>query len=214
MNDVDTILKLLENPTRRRILRRLTVETHYPLQLAKELKVSPQAIMKQLDILEKHGLVKCERSTSTMGPSRKCYYTVKRISLRLDMAPHLFETRIREGFPEVGEGRMGDDGPGEDEDFGLVDLYGRLREINEAISMTDKRLSDLIRDKEEELDKALQIIKNTFDEYEEREIMHYILTHQNYSLGKLSESLGLREEYIRGVLKRLSNMGLIPKEMD
>ena len=80
--------------------------------------------------------------------------------------------------------------------------------------MTDKRLSDLIRDKEEELDKALQIIKNTFDEYEEREIMHYILTHQNYSLGKLSESLGLREEYIRGVLKRLSNMGLIPKEMD
>lgn len=210
MSDVDTVLKLLENPTRRRILRRLTLETHYPLQLAKELKISPQAIMKQLDILEKHGLVRCERSTSTMGPSRKCYYTARRISIRLDLAPHLFEARVREASPEV----VGEDTGDTHSDLGnLSDLYGRLKEINHEISLVDRQLGNLIRNKEEELDKALQIIQDMFDEYEEREIMHYILTHREFTLGELSESLGLREEYIRGVLRRLSEMGLIPKKV-
>jgi predicted transcriptional regulator len=208
VEDVDTLLKLLENPTRRRILRRLTLETHYPLQLAKELKVSPQAIMKQLDILEKHGLVRCERSTSTMGPTRKCYYAARRISLRLDVAPHLFEARIREGIPE----KRVKEKPMKEEPIELSDLYGRLKEINEAISTTEMHLGDLIREKEGELDRALKIIQNMFEEYEEREIMQYILTHRNFSLSELSRNLGLREEYIRGVLKRLQEMGLIPKE--
>ena len=162
MSDVDTVLKLLENPTRRRILRRLTLETHYPLQLAKELKISPQAIMKQLDILEKHGLVRCERSTSTMGPSRKCYYTARRISIRLDLAPHLFEARVREASPQVEVEEPGDI---QSDVGGLADLYGRLQEINQEISLMDRRLGNLIRSKEEELDKALQIIQNMFDEY-------------------------------------------------
>ena len=43
--------------------------------------------------------------------------------------------------------------------------------------------------------------------------MHYILTHREVTLGELSESLGLREEYIRGVLRRLSEMGLIPEKV-
>jgi predicted transcriptional regulator len=164
--------------------------------------------MKQLDILEKHGLVRCERSTSTMGPTRKCYYAAKRISLRLDMAPHLFEARIREGSPE----RHTKGKPREEEPIELGDLYGRLKEINEAISATEMHLGDLIREKEGELNRALKIIQSMFDEYEEREIMHYILTHRDFTLAELSRNLGLREEYIRGVLKRLQEMQLIPKE--
>lgn len=210
MYDVDTVLKLLENPTRRRILRRLTLETHYPLQLAKELKVSPQAIMKQLDILEKHGLVRCERSSSTRGPSRKCYYTARRISVRLELAPHLFEARVREGSPEAGGEDSREIRPDVED---LVDLYSNLQEINQEISLVDRRMGNLIRNKEDELVKAIQIIQNMFDKYEEREIMQYILTHQEFTLGELSESLGLREEYIRGVLRRLSEMGLIPEKV-
>ena len=43
MNDMDTILAIVENPTRRRILQAVVREPHYPLQLSKELGISQQA---------------------------------------------------------------------------------------------------------------------------------------------------------------------------
>ncbi len=211
MSEFDTMLRVLENPTRRRILRRLTVETHYPLQLAKELKVSPQAVMKHLEILERHGLVRCQRSESSMGPSRKCYFAVKRVSLRLDMAPNLFETRVRElareDLKRDASSSGADDDPKE-----LLSLQEKLREIDREISVADRQFLELIKTKEKQLDRANRIIRNFFSDYEEREILHYVLTHDDFTLPDLSESLGLREEIIRGVLKRLSEMGLVPQE--
>jgi len=208
MDELDDILSLLENPTRRRILRRLTLETHYPLQLAKELKVSPQAVMKHLSIMEKHVLVKCVREDSTMGPRRKCYFAIKRLSLRLDMGPNLFEARLDE-FSDAGKRRsVESDGDPED----LIRLRDELREINEKISNVDGVLLSLIDNKERRLDRANRIIQQLFDEYEEREILHYILNHTDFTLRDLSENLGLREESIRNVLKRFSQMGIIPEE--
>ncbi len=211
MEEIDDILSLLENPTRRRILRRLTLETHYPLQLAKELKVSPQAVMKHLSIMEKHGLVKCVREDSTMGPRRKCYFATKRLSLRLDMGPNLFEARLDEFSDRAGRKREPAKAlSGDPED--LVKLRDELKEINEKISDVDGVLLDLISNKERQLDRANRIIQQLFDEYEEREILHYILNHTDFTLGDLSENLGLREESIRDVLKRFSQMGIIPEE--
>ena len=208
MDELDDILSLLENPTRRRILRRLTLETHYPLQLAKELKVSPQAVMKHLSIMERHGLVKCVREDSTMGPRRKCYFATKRLSLRLDMGPNLFEARLDE-FSDTGKRRSAkSDGDPED----LIKLRDELKEINEKISNVDGVLLNLIDNKERRLDRANRIIQQLFDEYEEREILHYILNHTDFTLRDLSENLGLREESIRNVLRRFSQMGIIPEE--
>ena len=210
MDELDDILSLLENPTRRRILRRLTLETHYPLQLAKELKVSPQAVMKHLSIMEKHGLVKCFREDSTMGPRRKCYFTTKRLSLRLDMGPNLFEARLNEFSNDAEKRRSADEPDGDPED--LVKLRDELREINEKISSIDGVMLDLIDSKERRLDRANRIIQQLFDEYEDREILHYILNHTDFTLRDLSENLGLREEFIRNVLKRFSRIGIIPEE--
>ena len=39
---LDGLLRVLENPTRRRIMERLARESHYPLQLSRELGVSQQ----------------------------------------------------------------------------------------------------------------------------------------------------------------------------
>ena len=55
-NDLDMLLAAIGNPTRRRILRKLVKETHYPLQLSKELSVSQQSIMKHLKVLEESDL--------------------------------------------------------------------------------------------------------------------------------------------------------------
>ena len=48
----DESLSILENPTRRSILRHLVKEPHYPLQLSELLDVSQQAVVKHLKVLE------------------------------------------------------------------------------------------------------------------------------------------------------------------
>lgn len=212
MPEIDDVLMLLENPTRRRILWRLAVEPHYPLQLSKELKLSVQAVMKHLDLLEKHGVVRCTRTESRIGPARKCYVAAKSISLRLDMTPNLFEARIGELPPErEGKERRGRSvTAGDPED--LFRLRESLSEINRQISAMDRQMLDLIRDKEEHLWRANQIIQSLFNDYEEREVLHYILAHGDFSLSDVSRSLGLREEMVRNVLRRLREMNLLSKE--
>ena len=52
MDDIDILLSMVENPTRRRILESLVREPSYPLRLSKELGVSQQAVMKNLALME------------------------------------------------------------------------------------------------------------------------------------------------------------------
>jgi predicted transcriptional regulator len=90
--DLDTILAVLENPIRRRILKKLSTDTNYPLQLARELNVSQQAIMKHLKVLEDADFVSSvEERSDKGGPPRKAYVPTKRFSIRIDLGPSTYE---------------------------------------------------------------------------------------------------------------------------
>ena len=92
-HDIDEIFTLLENPTRRRILRLLSLETHYPLQLARELGISQQAVGKHIKILEDHGLIRSfEEPSHRGGPPRRSYVPTQRITMRVDLGPGVFQT--------------------------------------------------------------------------------------------------------------------------
>ena len=52
MVDFDDAMSILENTTRREILKFLVKEPHYKLQLSEMLEVSQQAVMKHLKVLE------------------------------------------------------------------------------------------------------------------------------------------------------------------
>ena len=65
--DFDESLSILENPTRRSILRHLVKEPHYPLQLSELLDVSQQAVVKHLKVLEEAGFVDSEMKKSDKG---------------------------------------------------------------------------------------------------------------------------------------------------
>ncbi len=99
-HNFDEIFTLLENPTRRRILRLLSRETHYPLQIARELGISQQAVGKHIKILEDHGFVRSfEEPSSIGGPPRKSYEPTQRISIRVDLGPGVFQTHYTERKP-------------------------------------------------------------------------------------------------------------------
>jgi predicted transcriptional regulator len=57
MVDFERAMSILENSTRRDILKFLVKEPHYPLQLSEMLDVSQQAVMKHLKVLEAGGFV-------------------------------------------------------------------------------------------------------------------------------------------------------------
>ncbi|WP_175266638.1 ArsR family transcriptional regulator [Acidiplasma cupricumulans] len=52
-DDLWTLLNILENNTRRELLKMLANYDSYALELSKAMGISQQAINKQLDILEK-----------------------------------------------------------------------------------------------------------------------------------------------------------------
>ena len=84
MTDLDDLLSMVENPTRRRILEALVAEPRYPLQLSKELGVSQQAVMKNLTLLERHGLVMSHPSRVFLQTSKFPIHQCQRPCLSKD----------------------------------------------------------------------------------------------------------------------------------
>ncbi|RLF61405.1 MAG: hypothetical protein DRN37_01105, partial [Thermoplasmata archaeon] len=90
--ELDVILSVLENPVRREILKRLSRETNYPLQLSKELNVSQQALMKHLKVLEENEFVEStEEKSDKGGPPRKVYSPKRRYCIRIDIGPNTYQ---------------------------------------------------------------------------------------------------------------------------
>ena len=91
--ELDSILQVLENPVRRRIIKRLSQEPCYALQLSKELGLGQALVAKHLSLMERAGLVASTRESSPNGPSRRRYTVAKNISINVDLAPNVFIER-------------------------------------------------------------------------------------------------------------------------
>ena len=94
MTDMDSILSIVENPTRRKILQAVVREPHYPLQLSKELGISQQAVVKNLNLMEREGLVVSYRESSDRGPDRIFYKPSSEFTITIDMRNSMFEMRM------------------------------------------------------------------------------------------------------------------------
>lgn len=133
MDELDILLSLVENPTRRRILERIVREPSYPLQLSKELGVSTQAVMKNLTLMEHHGMVERTEVRSDMGPNRFLYAPRREFTLVVDMRQHAFTARVTVPEGEADAAKAG---------------AARLKEIDERIGEIDSERSALLRERE------------------------------------------------------------------
>ncbi|MDA4117688.1 MAG: ArsR family transcriptional regulator [Thaumarchaeota archaeon] len=98
-SDIDSVLLTVENPVRRKIIKRLSTEPAYQLRISKELGFSQQLVAKHLDSMEDTGVVSSLMESSPHGPKRKEYLLNRSISLTIDFAPNLFRTRVVEFDP-------------------------------------------------------------------------------------------------------------------
>ena len=93
--ELNLVLQVLENPVRRKIVKRLSRGSSYPLRLSKELGLGQPLVAKHLAIMEKAGIVSSSMKKSPGGPDRRSYSLAKSVSVTLDLGPNLF---IQHGF--------------------------------------------------------------------------------------------------------------------
>ena len=206
MADIDTVLAMVENPTRRRILQVLSREPHYPLQLSKELNISQQSVMRHLRVMEENGMVSSYMESSDRGgPDRRQYVPRTRFTLYIDM---------RQGMFDMGLLDQGDTWQ-EPEVFDRVEGT-RLEDIRREMAEMDARLEELTRmregiieTKERLFREAMCIAESERMDYQLRMLMYEMLDRPREEIEGIGRAMEMRKEAIRDMI---SNMGRVPEE--
>jgi ArsR family transcriptional regulator len=212
-DELDSLLQVLENPVRRRIVKRLSQGPSYPLQLSKELGLGQPLVAKHLAMMEKAGVVTSEMESSPRAPKRRTYSLAKSVSITLDMAPNLF---VQRGFAfGTVKGRVVSQ-----EASSLIAVVSKISESDErAVASLAKVLKDLDQ-KLDEIDKeraALLYVRNmamdtashaieAVEDSDKRRVIYKVLEEHTEDVGDISESLDMREALVRKTLEDLRSM--------
>jgi predicted transcriptional regulator len=210
LKDLDMLLSVIENPTRRRILEALVREPHYPLQLSRELGMSQQAIMKHLKVLEDYSLVRCFPEESDQGgPSRKIYVPTTKFTIIVDFGPGLFDTTFVKlameamQWPRISTRQ-------DTASFELPDIGERILSIRDNVAVIDHELENLqrkreklIERKEEALEEAVKVIEGSVDNYQVRRIIYEFVQSPELSAQGIAEELGVRDRMVEETIRKL-----------
>ena len=149
VHDDDIILDIIGNNTRRKILATLAREPMYFNQLAKEIAIGQQAILRHMKTLEDIGLIESYAERSNLGaPDRKYYRLNSSFSLTICLSQDTFsiENHKIEQYRHEESGKfykkydfLARDNDGET----LNQLQSNLTRIEKEISNLDSRLNDL-----------------------------------------------------------------------
>ncbi|MGF3522890.1 MAG: ArsR/SmtB family transcription factor [Candidatus Bathyarchaeia archaeon] len=210
-SQIDVIFSILENPVRRKIIKRLSQQPSYALEIAKELGLGQQLVTTHLSIMEREGFVSSNMKTSPVGPKRRLYCLKQSGCLTVSFGPHLYSEQLKplDSLPA----KLPQD---------AIKFLDKLKEIQQSENGKLDLLSKLIADIDEKLlaletEKAVllhirnMVMKQASDELEaqakpphERRIMHFIIDERCTDVEKISDALNLKESTIRYVLKNLN----------
>jgi ArsR family transcriptional regulator len=214
--ELDRLLILIENPIRRSIIKRLSQEPSYPLQLSKELGVGQQLIAKHLDILEEAGLVSSSMEHSPSGPDRKEYVLKKSIAMTIDFAPNLYSARLVSQDLESDEAidrrsvssllsRIDKIINSAQKDGKISSIAKVISEVDRQIlSLEDQRVS-LLYVRNIAMKEASKILRESDHSLNSRRVLYHILDSQSRDVSDISESLNLREEVVRRILQDIES---------
>lgn len=184
--DLDVLLSMIKNPTRRKILESLVKMPRYPLQLSKELGISQQAVMKNLSVLEKNGMVVSYRESSSIGPERTVYEPNSEFTLIVDMRNGMFSARMVE--PK---------GERKDVDVdNLKEMRSKVIDIDNELEQLEKRYSELMREKES----IIASVISKQDGYAQKSLAYEILDAPKKTVEELSKDLNARTDVVKEMI--------------
>src|SRR5690242_5003560 len=169
--ELDAILQVVENPIRRKIIRRLSQEPCYALQLSKELNLGQPLVAKHLTIMEEAGLVRSFSETSPTGPLRKRYSLAKGVTIIMDVGPNTFIEKgiaLEEARPSGKDStqesmqlrrRLGHALEGGDDRKRLSSLSEVISDVDKQIQGIESERADLLDIRNQAMREAAQIVR-------------------------------------------------------
>jgi len=214
-SDLDGLLKILENPIRRKIVKRLSQEPSYSLRISKQLGLGQQLVTKHLNIMERLGFVTSDIKHSPLGAQRRVFGLAKSFSLIIDVAPHLFKQNIVsfEVTPEEYQisGSAASlmekrdrilDYPNEKD---KMKPFSRiLTEIDGKLEILEQERAVLLSIRNSIMMEASKIIQK-IDDADSRRVFHSALGEHDNSVRRIAESLNLREDRVKKIFQKLKN---------
>jgi ArsR family transcriptional regulator len=205
--DSEAILDILGNDTRRRILAALADEPMYFNQLAKEVDVGQQAMLRHLDALEKGGLIETYAEKSDFGAPNRKYYKLSSaftLTVSLSQDDFLITNKTIEESPNKDSKRYYKklDSMPKDAGAAISLLQDSLFEIDKDIAGLELQLSDLRALRQNILRRLHEIGSDRFEE-DERKILYMVVRESPETVGELSELLNEKESVLKAVIARM-----------
>ena len=214
MNEMNELLSMIENPTRRRILEALAIEPHYPLQLSKVLGVSQPAIVKHLDQMERIGMIRGYQEESRMGPKKTLYVPNSEFTLLVDMRNGMFTVRLAQPSDSISDG-VSDDLSGEREKErkekrekekveGIEEIRNNISEIDQQLREIEELRSKMIRRRESLISMMLNAVSEST--YRHRSLLYELLNEPEKDLNELSMDLSMNLERAREMIRDIERI--------
>ncbi len=199
---------------RRRIVKRLSQESGYSLQLAKELGFGQQLVAKHLDTMEQAGVVASSLEPSPHGPKRRAYVLSKNVSVTVSLAPHLFSTRITSlsAFPEEGHvskassilmNRLNEISQYPAERSRIAPFGALLDEIDRKSDKLEEERAGLRYSRNAAMKEASRMISDMRTGRDAKMVLYHVLDDRASSVGDISAALNMRESVVRQILTAL-----------
>jgi ArsR family transcriptional regulator len=207
-SDSDSILDILGNDTRRKILSSLADEPMYFNQLAKEVDIGQQAMLRHLDSLEKAGLIETYSEKSDFGaPNRKYYRLSSAFTLTVSLSEDDFlvshqkiEDSPNREFKK--KSRKLEESASEEIGATVSLLQESLHEVNIEISKMESQLSALRARRQNILRRLHEIGIERFED-DERKILYMLVRESPKSFSELSDLLDEKESVLKELLVRM-----------
>lgn len=208
------LLDVIGNPTRRRILAFLSCEPHYASQLARLLSITQPAVVKQLQLLEKEGLVKAERRPveGEKGPNRIFYSISKEFLLVYSIGSFSLRGRCWETSADRYELKQDYVGHGL---LSLSEMAEELIELGKEIYNKEQEITGLETRRNSILQQAFSLLSSDRDlgkskAYVQRAIIRALLVcDDKICVEELAKTLDKGEAEIVAHIKKLGSRGLI-----
>ena len=217
--DANSILDILGNETRRKILFALSQEPMYFNQLSKEIGIGQQAILRHMHALENGGLIKTYVEKSDLGaPDRKYYRLNTSFSLTIALSQDSFSIENRKMVAMAGnrlkrtkfynEKLRSIRSPCDKNDIGkvLTCLKAEFVDIEKEMSDLQLRLSELRSLKQFVLGRIHEIGKDNFEPLERKvlnTVMENVALRHPRSISKIASMLNENEFNIRNAIARI-----------
>ena len=210
----DELLDLLGNETRRRILQILANEPRYFIELAREVGVGQQALLKHLSLLERSGLITSYKAKGRGGPDRKYFKLNKDLYLTIDLTEEVVGIRLYDLSDVKGKPPIVLDELTEFERFYRSgDLGETVKMARSILLRIDKEIErfkmmtlGLMKLRQRVLSMVRELACKEIEDPMERRALFFVICSEKVSVERLAYELDIRESEARTILSKLGEL--------